>query len=219
MSRRLAVVAGLVLATMACSGDPGAAPTDSEPTTVAASESSPSPSVSPTATASEDPFAVPDTIDEAYVEEVIGGLDPVWSQMLQAFVDSGSLDDPERVELSLAVMTGPEAAEFAQQWSDLLEDVPDALENVRDPVGLPTTTVEAVVRADDACIVAKVERTHEDVYVEDDPAAGMQGWVVLERVPEEGPEAEYAAAHNPTPWRYAVVDTYTQSEEPDDSWC
>ena len=116
-------------------------------------------------------------------------------------------------------MTASAAAEFTEGWSDLLEQSPGALDNVRDPVGLPTTTVEEVVQADDSCVVARVDRTHADVYVENEPAAGMQAWVVLERVPDDEPEAAYAAEHNPTPWRYAVVDVYTHSETPDAAWC
>lgn len=217
MSRSSVVWLALALVVAGCSGAPQAGPTE---TAVPVTESAePSATPSPTATEVARPYAIPDDIDAAYVEEVVSALDGVWSQMLQAFVDSGDLDDPRRVELSLAVMTGSEAAEFAQGWSDLLERVPDALDNVRDPVGLPTTTVEEVVRADDSCIIARVDRDHGDVYIENEPAGQMQGWVVLERVPTDGPEAEYVSEHNRTPWRYAVVDRYTDSDVPDDAWC
>ena len=200
-----------------CASEPEAAPSP-EPS---ASQSSPSPSETtetPSPTESEEPYAVPDDIDEAYVQAVVDRLDRTWADMLQVIRDERSFQGEQAVELTLALMTGPEAARFVESNASVYEEDPGEWEFVRDPVGPPNTVVEDVPRSGPSCIVAAVDRGYDDVYVDAEPVGDLQGWLVLERLPEEGPQVEYAAEHNPTGWLIAK-EVYTSDTNPDETWC
>ena len=216
MSRKLIVlVAALAVVASACASDPEAAPTPT-PRTSAASPTSDgeTPSPTPTPTGAADPYAVPDEIDEAYVQTVIDELDPVWGDMMDAFAQAESLDAPGGVERAAALFTPSWASQYLQLVEDGNEADPAGWDAYADPVGAPTTTVRELVRADEQCVVARVLRGQSAVFAEGggepDPS-----WFVLRRVEDDTPPVDL----NPTPWRIAF-DGYTPDrDEPRAEWC
>lgn len=217
VSRKLVVlVAALAVVASACASEPAATPTPTARTsTVTPTSDGETASPTPTPSSTGDPYAVPDEIDTAYVQTVIDALDPVWGDMMDAFAQAESLDDPGGVERAAALFTPSWASQYLQLVQDGNEADPAGWDAYADPVGAPTTTVRELVRADEQCVVARVLRDQSAVFAEGGGDPDPSWFVLRRRAEGDDPPSEL----NPTPWRIAF-DGYTPDrDEPRAEWC
>lgn len=211
MSRRFLLAAMVAAVAMAgCASEPEAAPSP-EPST---SQSSPSPSETtetPSPTESEEPYAVPDDIDEAYVEAVLAELETTFAQAMTSFVEEESLSSADGNETLAAVMTSS-AAQTHLQLMDLIVQQ-DGWDVYEDPVGAPAPTVDELANADEACIVARVTRDEDVIYAEYTRTEAPRPWVVLVPSGEDELGADVAEAGNATPWRIQFYGLKSGAED------
>lgn len=132
----------LLLAFTACNGgdDDTASPTTTAPST--------------TTTGPADPYAIPDTIDVAYVQRVIDKLDQVDGEATRIIVREGELV-PAAADYLKAVYRGPELDAQLQLW---LDDIGDGLDSYRRPPGDVTSAVERILHAAANCIAVATVR-------------------------------------------------------------
>jgi hypothetical protein len=144
-----ALAVALVLG--ACSDGDGDGRRDQSRATV---PTAPSTTSAVTSTTAGDDFAVPATIDVAYVQRVIDELDRLDGEATRLIVESKELVLPAATYIS-AVYAPDELNVQLGLWAD---EVNDGLERYRRPPGAVVTTVERLVRSEQSCVIAEVRR-------------------------------------------------------------
>lgn len=168
---------------------------------------SPEPTQPPTPSApnpTPDPFAVPATIDAAYVERVLNALYEIDAETTRLALEAGTVTPQvrERIEAGNA----PEEAEIQ---STLLEAaLATGLPEVRRTPGPVTITVSRVLSATPTCVALVGTTDYSNVLVE--PPVGPQEPQLIALVPEE-PDT----AINPTPWKIGRSQIVDDSGEVD----
>jgi len=182
------IVFGLVLASCGSGGDLG--PSATVPT-------------APPATAAPDPFAVPDVIDEAYVNRVLAALDAALGDVVRLVLREKAVT-PEAVERLGAIYEG---VVLQLREASLRDDQRGGFAGYRTSPGNRATTTTDLINTGSACVFAAVEVDYSAVSTEIDEVQ-MQ-WIALRHRPSLGPG-------NPTPWVF-IYDGFQQDlTEPED---
>ncbi len=147
----------------------------------------------PQATTTTNPYAVPATIDEAYVNRVLAGLDQAVGDVLRLVISTTSFP-PEAVDRVRALYIG---VHRQLQLDSLTADFQSGFPNYKQPPGNQKTMVTDLMVATPACIFAEVERDYSDVALQVN-SASMTQWVVL--VPAD--QFTGRNVFNPTAWVY-----------------
>jgi hypothetical protein len=178
----------------ACSNDSKAGPTATVP------------AGTPT-TAATDPYAVPEVIDEAYVNRVLAGLDQAVGDVTRLVVETKTIP-PEAVERLKTLYTG----EFLQLQLDAFQQVMrDDFVGFRDPIGNQKTSVTELITARSDCVFAEVFRDYSAVGTSADPALGRL-WIGLRPLNL----GENIQQYNPTPWRFVYDGSPEDLAQPAD---
>lgn len=183
-----AVAVALVASMVACSPEaeprgPAAAPPTAPPTTEA----------SPTAEATEaDEFAIPDEIDEAYVERVLDALDESHTAAVEEVANAGRVTNAARSHLEASYRD--EAAERVLDGFKLVLRGRTNVTFKRAPTGT-TFEVKEIESATPACIFVLVSQDPSGLV--DVPVEPFDAYYHLV---SEGPSSEI----NPTPWLIAA---------------
>lgn len=191
--RRVSVVLVLLMVLAACRKP---APADPE-TTV--------PTAPATTTTTAVSFAVPPTIDAAYIQKVMAALDHVEGDAVRRVLGEGRLD--ERFVKSLAAIYGPQAGDLAQQnW---LKVAGGHFELLTSPPGDPATTVQRIVAAEPTCVVFAARRDFSAMFKKPDPPGPQRYIGLVPLPPERNPDGE-----NPTPWIMSFDGNFTDGAQP-----
>ena len=154
----------------------------------------------PQATTTTNPYAVPQVIDEAYVNRVLAGLDQAVGDITRLVVGSRTLS-PEALD-RLRTIYVDDSLELSIRGFQ--NDVRADFAGYRQPPGNKTTTVTELISARPTCIFAKVNKDFSAVGVDPDPSLATQ-WVAL--VPS-GTVLD-PSGFNPTRWVF-VYDGFRQ---------
>ena len=196
MSRRFAAVALVLAATLVggCRGGGDEAPDDATPDAAT--------STSTTAPIAGDPaFAVPATIDEAYVGRVLAALDAVQGDVARRIVEAGALSQADVIPLR-AVFLDPELRAQTEGFSALVEN----LDRIRKPPGDNRTTVVRLLTARPDCIYAETTVDVSETVL--DPPPPFTSYVAL----RPGRPGDDPQERNPTP--YAIAAEHREARDP-----
>ena len=184
--RRSAVAVALAVATAllltACGGG-GDADLADPPETVG---------TQPPQTTTTDPYAVPDVIDEAYVNRVLAGLDAVMGDVVRLVLQTRTIP-PEAVERLRTVYVTPGGLQL--ELDVLQETARRGFSGFLPTPGNTVTTVTQLITTRRTCVFAKVNRDYSAVASAPRPELQTQ-WVALRPTGGSSPPA------NPTGWAY-----------------
>jgi hypothetical protein len=185
-----ALVVGAVVVAGACSGGSRsggtAGPTVPEERSTTTSSST-STTLDPAA------YAVPETIDQAYVQRVVSAYDHVLGDAIRALKRDGGLSDDFLKHL-LAIYTEPEF-EFQQKaWREAIAT--GRVQRTSENPGDPQTTVGELSEATPVCIIARADRDNRANFTGTPIESPQDEYVVLVR---KNPNRDPLAL-NPTPW-------------------
>lgn len=171
----------LLLAFTACNGgdDDTASPTTTAPST--------------TTTGPADPYAIPDTIDVAYVQRVIDKLYEIDGDAARVIVREGELV-PLAAERLAAVYSPAELDIQLRLWNDALRA---GLQGFRDPPGNRGVVVQRLMRVSEQCV--SFAATDDFGAVVENPPPPSTNFFALE--PKTAARDE--GGLNPTPWMVA----------------
>ncbi len=200
MVRRTAIQA--VLAALALTA-PAACSSSSDnagPTATVATEPAP--------TTTTDPYAVPATIDVAYVNRVLAGLDAAVGDVTRLVVRTRTITQ-EAYDRLKAIYAEPD---FMQIKLDGYEhDMRDEFRSYKSPPGNRQSTVSRLISVRPACIFVQVSRDYTAVGV--NPLAELQTqWVGLTLLDHTRDPNGY----NPTPWGYTYDGFQADRTQPTD---
>jgi hypothetical protein len=149
------------------------------------------PKVSSTTTSTTISYAVPATIDLAYVNKVMKALDHVYGDAIRHLAQVKSMD-VEFVKLLDSIYTPEESTAQQEGWS--LDQQKHQFTDLAATPGDPTTVATRVIPSPAACLAVAVDRSFGPAFK--DPAAPRANrYVVLVR-------SQSQVSHvNPTPWR------------------
>jgi hypothetical protein len=154
-------------------------------------------------------YAVPEVIDQAYVQRVVSAYDKVLGDAIRVLKRDGGVSD-EFLKHLLAIYTQPEFESQTRGWQQAAaEGDLDKRPAVPDD---PVTRVVRLARADAKCITAEVDRDLRPTLQPGvEPAESDQpDYVVLVRKkPDRDPTAS-----NPTPWVMAFDGFKIDGTEP-----
>ncbi len=193
-----AVLAGIVLAASAACSDSSA--DKASPTATVATE--------PPRTTTTDPYAVPATIDIAYVNRVLAGLDAAVGDVTRLVVRTRAITQ-EAYDRLKAIYADPS---FMQISIDGYErDIRQNFRSYKVPPGNPKSTVSRLITARQSCIFVQVSRDYTPVGT--DPLAELQtqwvGLTLLDRPPDPN-------GYNPTAWAYTYDGFPSDRTQPTD---
>jgi hypothetical protein len=216
--RTLAVAAAAGLLALGCSGGeeeildlqatPGAdsepidEPADPEPEVEETEESAEQPEP-------EDPYAVPDEIDEEYVERVINAILEVQSEILRGALqqEQGENLDPDLMALHFATTDGAQRLEGLDYFQDYIDNPDNHDFRDTDALGDMTFSIDQLIHAEqEKCLIA-IGRwdVSAALLTEDNPDERVV--FSLSRT-DEGAEVSEG---NPTPWQWRdngiLIDT------------
>jgi hypothetical protein len=179
--RRMGLVVASVVTLLAgaCGGSGKARTTD--PTLARASSTTTSTTLS---------YAVPATIDAAYVDRVMKALDHVYGDAIRHLAQVKAMD-PYFVDRLKAIYTTSESAAQQQQWSRLQQQ--NNFGTVRPSAGDPDTTTTRTVMAKQSCVFVEVARNFQPAFTDDETPIPHR-YIAL--VPKD--QADNTL--NPTPW-------------------
>jgi hypothetical protein len=188
------VAAGVLVVGGACSGRDG---DDGDSSSVTVPEDTAVEASTTTTAGSVDAaFAVPATIDDAYVNRVLAELDRVQGDVFRRIVANGSFAQADLVPLR-AVFNDPELTGQAQGFATLV----GSIDRARKPPGDNKTTVVRLLTARPDCIYA--ETTVDVSATVLDPPPPRTQWVALRpSQPDTDPQGL-----NPTPFSIAAEHT------------
>src|SRR5581483_6015068 len=104
------------------------------------------PATAPTTSTPADPYAIPATIDTAYVDRVLKALDHVDGDAARIIVASRQVARDASDRLA-AIYSGDELVAQTNAWLDLL----DRLNDVKNPPGDRVTTTKRLIAAHPTC--------------------------------------------------------------------
>lgn len=146
-------------------------------------------------------FAVPATIDEAYVGRVIGALDVVQGDVVRRIVETGAFAPTDRIPLR-AVFLDPELRAQTEGFAALVE----SMDRLRKPPGDNRTTVVRLLTARPDCIYAETRVDVSATVV--DPPPPFTSFVAL-RPSRPGDDPQDV---NPTP--YSIAAEHREARDP-----
>ncbi|MCU1460234.1 MAG: hypothetical protein JWO37_309 [Acidimicrobiales bacterium] len=184
MGLRWAVL-GALIATAACSSS-----------TPKAGNSVPTAAATTTTT---DPYAIPATIDVAYVQRVMDAIDPLLGKAAQALVREKSVTG-EWAKYARAALDdkGLASAKYGAQL-----ELGVNLRDVKPTPGQPRTTVQAIVASGPSCVAARAFRDSSELTTL--PHSSGDSNIEL-RLVQEAWDPENL---NPTPWVVSNVSDIT----------
>ncbi|MDP9404395.1 MAG: hypothetical protein M3P85_13955 [Actinomycetota bacterium] len=184
----MALLVGLALAAGACRGstkaDNVADPTVPTEVTLPAST---------TTTEPADPFAVPATIDAAYVNRVLVELEKVYGDVVRKIRATRLYERSDAASL-LAIFNQPLFERQATSFGDIPGQDADLF---RQPIGNRRITVERLVKARPDCIFATVTFDFSGVLLK--PPPPKRKYITLKPTQTGADPGNI----NPTPWSYA----------------
>jgi hypothetical protein len=201
VGRRYVVgLVALCLVAGACSGGGGDDDGRTGPTVPPGDEVSTTTTTAPpgsTTTTSLPPeaYAVPDVIDQAYVQRVVSAYDKVLGDAIRAMVRDRGISD-EFLKNLVAIYTQPQFEVQQRLWTSAVAE--GDLDNRPAEPGDPVTVIRDIVRADQRCVIAGIDRDFRPTLRPDiEPTESEQpDYVVLVRK-REAPDPNRV---NPTPW-------------------
>jgi hypothetical protein len=160
----------------------------------------------------EDPYAVPDEIDEDYVERVINAILEVQSEVLRGALqqEQGENLDPDLMALHFATTEGSQRLTTMDEYQRYIDD-PESRDGLISPDEAGTMQFKAleVVHAEpDGCIivVGYWDRTEVSSIADPEQLTALS----LSRISQ----ATEISAGNPTPWQWrgntVMIDTEDQ---------
>jgi hypothetical protein len=160
----------------------------------------------------EDPYAVPDEIDEAYVERVINAILEVRSEIIRGALQQsqGENLDPDLVALHFSTTEGRQRMNGLESFQRYIDD-PESQSALlpADELGNSTFNAEELIHVEpERCIIVVGQWDRRQVS----PEADSDEYVAfsLSRVDSSAEASE----GNPTPWQWrgntALVDTEDQ---------
>lgn len=154
------------------------------------------PSETTTTTAPADPYAIPDVIDEAYVNRVLAALDQIDGDAVREVVSKGAVTF-ESLERIRAIYNDPE---YDQQSAGLQDLVSEDRGKFKIPPGNRLTKVFRLTHISPTCIVADVKVDFSEVVVSPPiTEPGEFQLLILERT-QTGADPKRL---NPTSWSIA----------------
>lgn len=185
--------------------EPPTATLQPAPTPTPAS-SSPSPPTPPPPTAED--YAIPEVMDEAYVERVLQALYDVEDDAVQLMLSANSMTEQSKQMLAAiydAQQLEPQVELYRQAAA---EGFPDLL---RDP-GSQTVEVYRVISSRPDCLFVAGLRDFADVLASPRDRSGEEDFIQL----LSKDEGQDPLGLNPTPWVIGGSVTRTDGSEPDD---
>ncbi|MFN2606907.1 MAG: hypothetical protein ABR511_03270 [Acidimicrobiales bacterium] len=154
----------------------------------------PSIATAPEQTTTTNPYAVPPTIDVAYVNRVLAGLDAAFGDILRQVVKDRAINRAVDDQLTALYTNKMQALTVIT----LEAEAGNGFRSFKDPPGDQRTTVARLITAERGCIFAQVNRDLSPLSQSPDSEAASQ-WVGL--VPAD--PARDPSSVNPTPWIYS----------------
>ena len=182
-----AIGLALALFLAACNGGSGSSADETLPPADTTSSSTTSPSTTSTTIS----YAIPATIDAAYVEKVMKALDHVYGDAIRVMARDRSLN--EAFLKPLVAIYSPRQFRLVQDlW---VRDLREGLKGLLAVPGDPTTRVQRVLRADANCVLVAVERDFGPTHDRPDEASPQEYIGLIPKSPGLDP-----TSLNPTPW-------------------
>lgn len=157
------------------------------------------PPAAPTTTTPADPYAVPATIDAAYLNRVFAALDHVDGDAARIIVANKQLERDAADRLA-AIYSRDEFTAQTNAWLDLL----GRLNEVKSPPGDRKTTTKRIIVGQATCVFAEVERDYSALATSPKPPSTV--FLSL--------TATASKALNPTPWVIDFVGTRSDGTQP-----
>ncbi|MDP9404168.1 MAG: hypothetical protein M3P85_12775 [Actinomycetota bacterium] len=196
----LGAVAVLTLAGGACSSSKGSDRADPVvPVPTAPAET--------TTTAAPDPFAIPEVIDEAYVNRVLAALDQVDGEALRRVVATEGID-ADVLPMLRAIYNDPQ---FALELESLRSVLARGLDNFKTPPGNRKTTVARLISASPNCILLEAETEFSDVLRTETPDVPDEVELFTLRPTQQDANPSRV---NPTPWSVGNAEVIKRGEMP-----
>jgi len=206
---RIVVVSVALMVAGACSGGDDEPPVGPTVPPGGTSSTTSTTTPAPSTTLSPADYAVPEVIDQAYVQRVVSAFDKVLGDAIRVLKRDGGLSEDFLKHL-LAIYTAPEFEGQQTSWQDALRlgDLQKRPPVPQDPI----TAVVRVARADSKCITAEVDRDMRPTLSPGvEPAESEQpDYVVLVRK-QSGRDP---LGLNPTPWVMAFDGFKIDGSEP-----
>ncbi len=165
-----------------------------------------------TTTAAGDPFAIPDVIDEAYVNRVLAALDQIDGDAVRDVVARGTITFESNARVR-AIYNDPEYGQQAEGLRDLLAG--DSA-RFKAPPGNRKTTVLRLMHANAECIFAAVKVDFSQVVVSP-PSTAPDEFQAL--VLERTQLAADPEGLNPTGWSIRHDEVLRGGQEPKAAKC
>ena len=166
----------------------------------------------------EEPYAVPDEIDEAYAEEVINALLEINTEALKIVLEQepGETMDPEAADRIAAISDGVRR-EMALENFQVYIDQPEATENFRpvEDIGVSRFEAHGILHAEPENCILAVGRWDLTEVAADPP--DEQQLFSLGRLDRGTTSVE----RNPTPWQIRDISPMRDADDqpiPDDRW-
>ena len=152
-------------------------------------------------TTAEQTYAVPETIDAAYVNRVMEALNKVYGDVVRKKVSSGEFREEDLIPIR-AIYNDPE---FEQAAFALGRSPIGDLAQYRDPLGDRKITVLKLMTAKPDCISFEAAYDFAAVVKESEPG---HGWITLRPSQQDSDPANL----NPTPWSVALEELKTETD-------
>lgn len=152
-------------------------------------------------------FAIPESIDAAYAEEVLRELYRVEGDALRAAVEAGEVTNDVAARIR---------AVYGQRISDaqlqvLREGANQGFPNLQHPVGDIVITVDEVLSADEDCAFVLGFRDYSAIDAVPLNRTNQRDFIQLLRIePDQDPEG-----YNPTPWVIGGAEARQGASEPE----
>ncbi len=160
----------------------------------------------PIGTTTTNPYAVPQVIDEAYVNRVLAGLDHAAGEMLRLVVSTKTIP-PEALERLRALYIG---SPRQNQLSLFSADAADGFANYRPSPSDHETVISRLIVASPDCIFAEVLRDYSGASLTASEPTTL--WVVL--VPSD--KYVVRSVYNSTNWVYIYDGLERDGTAPED---
>ncbi|MDQ1515521.1 MAG: hypothetical protein QOE80_1351 [Actinomycetota bacterium] len=146
-------------------------------------------------------YAVPATIDAAYVEKVMKALDHLYGDAVRQLVTDHAMSD-RFIKQLLALYSKTPFEGYQVVWRKSLND---GLKSIAPQPGDPLTHIQAVLQASPTCVVVQVDRDLSPTLARRQDESPQRFVALIPKDPARDP-----LIANPTPWTMSF-DGYTQT--------
>lgn len=196
----LAAVTVLALAGGACSPEGSGSAGTTRPT-------KPAEPTTTTTTQPSDPYAIPEVIDEAYVNRVLAALDQIDGDVLRRVVATGGID-AEVPKMLRAIYNEPQ---YEEELDAIRRVLTRGLDKFRNPPGNRRTIVARLIEVRADCVFFEGRTDSSAVLKEVDPEPANEVEIFTLRPTEDGADP---AGINPTPWSIANAEIIHRGDVP-----